>query len=94
MSKKYEDLTFTDDFMFCKILYTNPELCKQLLELILGRKIKEIRYLPTQNTIDITSDGKGIRLDVYLEGDSKVYDIEMRQRENQIFLKEAGIIRG
>lgn len=78
MSKKYEDLTFTDDFMFCKILYTNPELCKQLLELILGRKIKEIRYLTTQNTIDITSDGKGIRLDVYLEGDSKVYDIEMQ----------------
>ena len=78
MSKKYEDLTFTDDFMFCKILYTNPELYKQLLELILGRKIKEIRYLTTQNTIDITSDGKGIRLDVYLEGDSKVYDIEMQ----------------
>lgn len=78
MCKKYEDLTFTDDFMFCKILYTNPELCKQLLELILGRKIKKIRYLTTQNTIDITSDGKGIRLDVYLEGDSKVYDIEMQ----------------
>lgn len=47
MCKKYEDLTFTDNFMFCKILYTNPELCKQLLELILGRKIKEIRYLTT-----------------------------------------------
>lgn len=82
MSKRYEELKFTDDFMFCKILYTNPELCQQLLELILGKKIKEIRYLTTQNSIDITSDGKGIRLDVYLEGDNKVYDIEMQTTLN------------
>lgn len=27
--------------MFCKMLYTNPELCKQLLELILGKGIKQ-----------------------------------------------------
>lgn len=78
MSKRYEDLTFTDDFMFCKILYTNPELCKQLLELILEKKVEKITYLTAQNSIDITSDGKGIRLDVYLEGDNKVYDIEMQ----------------
>lgn len=82
MSKKYEDLKFTDDFMFCKILYTNPELCKQLLELILRKKIKEIKFPVVQKSIDITSDGKGIRLDVYLEGDSKVYDIEMQTTLN------------
>lgn len=78
MSKRYEDLKFTDDFMFCKILYTNPALCKQLLELILGKKIKDIRYLAAQDSIDITSDGKGVRLDVYLEDEDKVYDIEMQ----------------
>lgn len=33
---------FPDDFMFCKMLYTNPKLCKQLLELILGKGIKKI----------------------------------------------------
>lgn len=82
MSKKYEDLKFTDDFMFCKILYTNPELCKQLLELILRKKIREIKFPIVQKSIDITSDGKGIRLDVYLEGDSKVYDIEMQTTLN------------
>lgn len=82
MSKDYRDLKFTDDFMFCKILYTNPELCKQLLELILGKQIREIRFPVVQKSIDITSDGKGIRLDVYLEGDSKVYDIEMQTTLN------------
>lgn len=39
MIKKYEDLDFTDDFMFCKVLTSNPELCKELLELIIGRKV-------------------------------------------------------
>mgnify|MGYP002672857384 CR=1 FL=1 len=94
MSKKYEDLTFTDDFMFCKILYTNPELCKQLLELILRKKIKDIRYLATQNAIDITSDGKGIRLDVYFEGDNKVYDIEMQTTGNSNLPKRTRYYQG
>jgi hypothetical protein len=35
MSKKYEELDFTDDFFFCKILMKNQRLCKELLELTL-----------------------------------------------------------
>jgi len=26
--KRYEELTFTDDFMFCKVLEQNEELCR------------------------------------------------------------------
>lgn len=37
----YENLNFTDDFMFCKILENNLDLCKELLELILNIKIKK-----------------------------------------------------
>lgn len=47
--KLYEQLTFTDDFMFCKVMTNHPELCKELLELILGIKIRELLchfYLP------------------------------------------------
>lgn len=33
--KKYEELNFTDDFMFCKILTHNLGLCRELLEIIL-----------------------------------------------------------
>ena len=39
MAKRYEELTFTDDFMFCKVLQNNPDICKELAELILGKKI-------------------------------------------------------
>ena len=77
--KDYNELDFTNDFLFCKILENNEELCKELLELILGKKVKKIVYLHKQEVIDITSDGKGIRLDVYLEDDENtVYDIEMQ----------------
>lgn len=78
MDKRYEDLKFTDDFMFCKILYSNPDLCRQMLSLILGRPVRMVNFLAKQEEIKITYDGKGVRLDVYLEGDNKVYDFEMQ----------------
>ena len=61
-AKKYDDLTFTDDFMFCKVMTTNPELCHELLELILGKKVGAFTRLDQQKPIEMTADGKGIRL--------------------------------
>jgi len=78
-AKEYEQLAFADDFMFCKVLEDNENLCIELLELILGKKIRKITYLSKQKVVDITSDGKGIRLDVYLEDDENtVFDLEMQ----------------
>ena len=79
MSKNYEELKFTDDFMFCKVLENNPNICKELLELFLDVKIKKVVCVSKQKPIEITSDGKGIRLDVYIEDDNNsIYDIEMQ----------------
>lgn len=77
--KRYEDLTFADDFMFCKVMQNNPELCKYMIELIIGKKVNLITYPDVQKSIEITADGKGVRLDVYVEGDDDtIYDIEMQ----------------
>ena len=83
MSKGYEitydQLKFTDDFMFCKILENNPDLCKELLEVILGVKIRKIERISKQKEIKDRADGKGVRFDVYLEdADNTVFDIEMQ----------------
>ena len=79
MHKKYEDLKFTDDFMFCKILENNPGLCKELLELILERKVGELVAVNRQQPVEITAGGKGVRFDVYAEDDKNViYDVEMQ----------------
>lgn len=76
--KKYEELKFTDDFMFSKVLQNNPGLCKEILELILDKKINRISAPEKQKTIDITADAKGVRFDIYVEDDrNTVYDVEM-----------------
>ena len=82
MAKKYEELTFTDDFMFCKILEQNKKLCVELLELILGEKIGSLVEVNRQKPVEITADGKGVRFDVYAEDGTSVYDVEM-QNYNQ-----------
>lgn len=77
--KSYEDLTFVDDFMFCKILTEYPQLCRELLQIIIGKKVGDFVSIDKQKPIEITTDGKGIRFDVYIEDDTKtVYDIEMQ----------------
>ena len=41
-SEKYKNLQFRDDFLFCKILGNNPEIARELLELILNVKIRKV----------------------------------------------------
>ena len=76
--KKYEELELRDDFMFSRIM-SNPKFVKPLLETILGVKIRKIVYPQTQKTIDLSLQGKGIRLDVYVEDDQNtVFNLEMQ----------------
>ena len=82
MSKKrksYEELCFTDDFMFSKILQSNPEICKKIIEICTGKKISKIEYPDVQKAVHITADSKGVRFDVYTEDESDtIYDVEMQ----------------
>ena len=95
MNKKYKELDFTDDFFFCKILTKNKDLCIELLELILKIKIRDIVFMTEQKPIEITSDARGIRLDVYVEDDAKtVYDIEMQQSVTENLPKRSRYYQG
>lgn len=93
--KKYEELTFADDFMFCKVLTTNPNLCRELLELIIGRKVGQFTRLDQQQPIELTADGKGVRFDVYSEDDAgTVFDCEMQTTENRNLPKRSRYYQG
>ena len=76
--KRFEDLTFTDDFMFCTTLKENPELCRELAEMIIGRRISRIVSVQKQRSVEILPDGRGVRFDVCLEGEDEICDIEMQ----------------
>ena len=75
--KPWEDLTIADDYMF-KLVMRHPNICKRLIEKILNIKIKHIDYLDDEKSLKFRYSGKGIRLDVYVEGDDTIYDIEMQ----------------
>jgi len=78
--KPWEDLTITDDYMF-KLVMRHKRFCKRLIEKILNIKIREINYLEEEKSFKFKYDSKGIRLDVYVEGDNTIYDIEMQVRD-------------
>ena len=75
--KPYDELFFTDDFLFSKIM-RNPEIAKGVVQNLLGIKVKKIEFVTSQYSIDELYNGKGIRLDAYLEDEDKIIDIEMQ----------------
>ena len=78
--KQWHDATIRDNFVFGKTMELYPNLCRQLLELILDIKIKEITYPEREKTIEARIDGKGIRLDVYVEekDTNRSFDVEIQ----------------
>ena len=77
--KNYEELELRDDFMFGKVM-GNKELCKEVLETLLVIRIDSIEYPEQQKSIRITSEGRGVRLDVYVQDEKDtIYDAEMQQ---------------
>lgn len=82
IQKKFEELELKDDFMFGKVM-SNKLLCKKTLEVLLGITIEDIHYSDSQKTIDITYEGKSIRLDFYVQDEQHtVYNAEMQQNSN------------
>ena len=75
--KPFEELTCSDNFMFAKVM-EDPELCKSVLEILLGIKIGRLSYPEPEKTIQTAPDAKGIRLDVHTADGKHEFDIEMQ----------------
>lgn len=79
IEKNIQELNLEDDFLFAKVM-SDTEICRKVLEKILNVPIKEVLLPTTQRTIDILFEGKGIRLDVYVNDDKgTVYNVEMQR---------------
>lgn len=76
--KPFEELTISDDFMFCKVM-EHESLCRPFLEMLFSTQIEKITYLSSQNIITTNSEAKTVRLDVLVKDDiGTSYDIEMQ----------------
>ena len=77
--KTYDELTFTDDFMFREVMENHPEICQELAELLTGRKVLEVRLPEAQKEKKFLYEGRGVRFDIYFEDQANtVYDVEMQ----------------
>ena len=95
MAKKYEELTFNDDFMFCKILEQNPALCRELLELVLDRKVGELVRVNRRSLLRLLQMGKVYGLMYMLKEVTVSFMTSRCKTPNRTQLqKEAAILRG
>ena len=75
---KWNKLTLRNNFMF-RLVMEKQELCKKLIECILGIKIKSISYMEHEKSFEANLRSKGIRLDLFvIDEDGVAYDIEMQ----------------
>ena len=77
LAEKWKNATIANNFIFYKVMHNNPDVCKELLEILLQIKIDHIE-MQTEETIEVDYDKKGVRLDVYAEGATKAYNLEMQ----------------
>ncbi len=78
ISHAWEKQTITNRFMFYKIFSSYPDACKRLLEILLGIRIAKIEYPLGEKDFEADIDSHAIRVDIYTEDESRVYDIEMQ----------------
>ena len=82
--QRWENLTIANNFMFYKIMRNNPDVCKELLEILLEFPIERIE-MSLEEEIDIDFGSKGVRLDVYAKDADglKIYNIEMQASDTK-----------
>ena len=75
--KKWESLTFTDNFIFSHVMH-DEDICRQVVELILGVRIGKIHYLSAQDEHKTDPDSMRIIMDVFLRDEDKIINVEMQ----------------
>ncbi|MBP5359602.1 MAG: hypothetical protein J6Y69_10545 [Treponema sp.] len=88
-SPSWEELTFANNFLFCKIMESEPELCRRILEVLLGIKISHLKAPQAEKTMYETLDSKSVRFDVYAKDSRHVFDIEIQTTINRKLPKRA-----
>lgn len=94
MDKTLQSLNLEDDFLFAKVM-TDKDICREVLECILGIEIDRIEMPNVQSTIDLLLGSKGIRLDVYVkDGKGTVFNCEMQRGKKRELPKRSRYYQG
>ena len=85
--KSFDELTITDDYIFCLVMQ-DKSICTTVLNMVLSDSIGPIKNITYQKTFDQIGYAKGIRLDVWVtDSNGTVYDVEMQSANKQDLAK-------
>ena len=89
-AQKWEQATLADNFIFCKVMTANPDLCKEVLEMLIGIKIDRIKQPLAEHSLKSDYGSKGIRFDVYVkDGTGRCFDIEVQMTNRRNLARRA-----
>lgn len=77
LEEKWKNATIANNFIFYKVMRNNPDVCKELLEILLQINIDHIE-MKTEETVEVDFGKKGICMDVYAVGANNAFDLEMQ----------------
>ena len=72
-------IELSDDYMFSTIMRGDKEICRKVLETILGFEIEDLEYVKDEEYLKSDVDSHAIRLDVIAKNTGAVYDVEMQK---------------
>lgn len=72
------DLKFSDWPMFDRVMESNPEICRRVLELLLGEPVAAVERIVSERSIAPRAGAHGVRLDVVMRAGGAIYDVEMQ----------------
>ncbi len=79
-----KELHLKDDWLLGEVM-KNPEVCRMILEKILGMKLAEVGLVNSQQVIHDYFESKGIRLDLYaMDMAGNIYDIEIQVEPDEL----------
>lgn len=88
-----ESIKITENVLFTSIL-ENKDIFKEFIKVILGIEISDIIEINREQHIDSVAGYRGIRLDVYAEDETTIYNIEIQTSNEHNIPKRTHVYSG
>ena len=95
LEKQWKNASLSNNFIFCRVMSENLDLCKDFLEMLLDIQIERLELSEAEKTIDVDFLSKGVRFDVYVkDGTGRCFDIEIQTTDRRNLPKRARYYQG
>ncbi|WP_191013415.1 Rpn family recombination-promoting nuclease/putative transposase [Treponema zioleckii] len=68
---------------------SEPEICKHVIEILLGIEIDRIEIPQTERTMQESFESKSVRFDVYAKDSDRIFDVEMQTATSKKLAKRS-----